>query len=207
MTDDACFFIAKGAHSKPADGLCIMELAAFLAGEPHSDSPKCVSRSIAGFLRRHNDRLNDEDRQDLCPLVILAMGTNTGLEDERKRAWMAADWAVRVVTPIWLRAAKLDSHAAEIAALPELVDKATADTARARLKVARGATATAAAAAAAAADAAAAAYLRKALRTMSVELQRSAYELVERMCAVGRTEITPMRTMDDARTLLAGKAV
>ncbi|NUR19372.1 MAG: hypothetical protein HOQ12_07535, partial [Gemmatimonadaceae bacterium] len=35
--------LASGGHASPADGLCVMEAAAYFAREPHSDRPACVS--------------------------------------------------------------------------------------------------------------------------------------------------------------------
>ena len=38
--------LEKGAH-KRGSGMCAMEAAAYIAGEPHSDHPVCVSPVIA----------------------------------------------------------------------------------------------------------------------------------------------------------------
>ena len=34
--------LKKGAHSSPDAGMCALEAAAWIAGEPHSDHPECV---------------------------------------------------------------------------------------------------------------------------------------------------------------------
>jgi hypothetical protein len=130
-----------------------MEFAAWVAGEPHSDHPKCVSPVIGAFMRRLNDRLSDERRQVLVPYAIAVIGTNTGRADDVTRAYLCADWACRTVAPWWMERAGL--HATALRALPEVVDRATALAARARCRTAH---ADAAADAAAYADAYAYAY-------------------------------------------------
>ena len=40
-----------GAHSSPNDGMCVMEAVAYIAREPWSDHPVCVSPAIASFMR------------------------------------------------------------------------------------------------------------------------------------------------------------
>lgn len=44
--------LERGAHASIEDGGCIMEWTAYLAGEPHSDHPACVS----GVNRAHDPR-------------------------------------------------------------------------------------------------------------------------------------------------------
>ena len=59
--------LKKGSHPAPngtKEG-CLLEWASYLAGEPWSDHPKCVSPIIASFGRRWNDDLDDESRQVL----------------------------------------------------------------------------------------------------------------------------------------------
>ena len=41
--------LEKGGHASIDDGVCAMEMVAFLAGEPHSDSPACTSPILAAF--------------------------------------------------------------------------------------------------------------------------------------------------------------
>src|SRR5262245_59049191 len=80
--------IAKGSHGSKEAGGCVMEWTSYLAGEPWSDHPRCVSPVIAAFLRRWNDDLGDADRQRLKPYIVRVIGTNTGPEDDERRAWM-----------------------------------------------------------------------------------------------------------------------
>lgn len=104
-----------------------MELTAWLAGEPHSDHPHCVSPEIARFMRAWNDRLNDDDRQLLLPYTIRVIGTNTGPVDDERRVWLAIDWLARVQLPAWLELVpSLRTHAERIRALEPLTSHETA---------------------------------------------------------------------------------
>lgn len=80
--------LGKGKHWSPEDGACVMELASMLAGEPFSDHPRSVSRSIAAFMRAYNDSLDDDRRQTLYAYASLCVGTagSTRLEQARARA-------------------------------------------------------------------------------------------------------------------------
>lgn len=80
--------LGKGKHWSPEDGACVMELASMLAGEPFSDHPRSVSRSIAAFMRAYNDSLDDDRRQTLYAYASMCVGTagSTRLEQARARA-------------------------------------------------------------------------------------------------------------------------
>src|SRR4051794_7698020 len=52
-------------HHRPEDGVCVMELASMLAGEPFTDEPGCVCPVLAAVLRASNDRFDDAARQRL----------------------------------------------------------------------------------------------------------------------------------------------
>src|SRR5690606_588012 len=105
----------EGAHDTPDDGMCLLEAAAYISGEYHSDHPACVSPVIAAFGRRWNDDLPDDDRQRLLlPLLPLLPDTASTAEVEEARAWMATDWMVREHAPAWLRLAGLVEQAHEL---------------------------------------------------------------------------------------------
>jgi hypothetical protein len=113
--------LAKGAHSSSDGEMCLLEAAAWIAGEPWSDHPACVCPVIATFGRTWNDNLNDDDRNRLlAPYVTKIVGTRSTPEVESIRSYMAADWLVRTSTPAWLRRAGLDDHAMALESLPEL---------------------------------------------------------------------------------------
>lgn len=125
----ATLTLKNGSHPDPDAGLCVMEAAAWVAGEPHSDHPACVSPVLATFMRRWNDDLDDEGRQKLKAFVPRAIGTAGDGQDEA-RGWLAADWLVRVHTPAWLELAGIADAAAALRALPELHDSGSLDAAR-----------------------------------------------------------------------------
>src|SRR6478735_8788911 len=113
--------LKSGAHSGPDDGMCLLEAVAWVAGEPWSDHPQCVDPVLASFGRAWNDSLSDADRTRLlAPFVPRLVGTRSTPEVQDRRAFMAADWAVRVFTPAWLRLAGLDEHATALSVLNEL---------------------------------------------------------------------------------------
>lgn len=167
-----------GNHDNFDDGHCGMELAAWLAGEPHTDHPQCVCPVIAAFVRSWNDALPDDQRtallRDLIPLTIGTRGSDD-LQD--RRALAAADWAVRIYTPKWLRLAGLDTEADLLANLTPITSIEQAEAAIAGpIKQAREA--------AAAAGAAARAAARERLAPTAHELRAEAHRLVDRMLAV-----------------------
>ena len=98
--------LARGKHSSPRDGVCVMELASMLAGERFSDRPYCVSPAIGGFLRAYNDFIDDRLRQDLYRLASAVVGTRSTPEIERMRVRRVIEWgqALRVSRP-WTRLA------------------------------------------------------------------------------------------------------
>ena len=111
--------LLSGAH-KRGTGMCAMEAAAYLAGEPHSDHPECVSPVIASFMRSWNDGMrSDAERELLKPWVVKVLHTRTTAADEWTRGWLAFDWLVRVQTPAWLDLTPtLAPHATALRALP-----------------------------------------------------------------------------------------
>lgn len=185
-----------GSHADLDAGVCALEAASYLAGEEFSDHPQCVCPTIAAFGRAWNDALDDETRNRLLkPIIPKMIGTRSTPDVQDRRAFMAADWAVRVFTVTWLRKAGLNEDADALAALPELstvelceaampaIDKArrSAAAAGAAAGDAAGAARAAAWAARAAAWAAARAAAGDALNSTVVELQASALDLLNRM--------------------------
>lgn len=175
--------LSSGSHESPDAGLCALEAVAYIAGEPHTDYPACVSPVIAAFGRSWNDTLPDADRNRLLkPLLQLMVGTATTEADEETRAWMATDWLVRVHAPAFFDLIpSLADYAAKLRALPPLTSAEIAVAVQDMLAAAGDA-----AGAAAWADAWDAA--RDALAPTVATLQASAQDLVRRMCAVGGEE-------------------
>lgn len=61
--------LGRGRHRDPTHGVCLMELAAFLAGAPHSDAPACTHPVLAAFARVVNDGVSDAARSRLTLLA------------------------------------------------------------------------------------------------------------------------------------------
>jgi hypothetical protein len=85
MTSHQTVRLGRGAHARPADGACVMELASMLSGERFSDHPKSVCRVIASFLRAYNDAVDDGRRQDLYRCAADVVGTRSSRATERAR--------------------------------------------------------------------------------------------------------------------------
>jgi hypothetical protein len=131
------YTLAYGTHATPEEGRCAMEWVSFLAGEPHSDDPDCVSPVLRAYCTTLNDSLDDAPRQLLRPYLTRTIGTRSdGLDGER--AWMALDWLIRVHTPAWLAAADVCAAAERLAQLPAVTDSSTLKPALAALRDARG---------------------------------------------------------------------
>jgi hypothetical protein len=118
------YTLAYGTHASPQDGRCAMEWVSYLAGEPHSDQPACVSPVLRAMCIALNDGLDHEPRQRLRPYLTRTIGTaNDGLD--MTRGWMAMDWLTRVYTPAWLRLAGLSDRAEGLEAAAEVADAAS----------------------------------------------------------------------------------
>jgi hypothetical protein len=116
--------LTKGKHSSPQHGVCVMELASMLAGEPFTDQPSSVSRSLAAFLRMYNDTVDDRRRQDLYAYASTAVGTaRSELAEhdriERLEAWTEEMWErrphralLRRITRRWIHNKQIDPESA-----------------------------------------------------------------------------------------------
>ncbi len=110
------YWLAHGPHATPEDGRCAMEWVSYLAGEPHSDQPACVSPALRAFCVALNDGLDKNARQRLRPYLARTIGTtHDGLDEER--SWMAMDWLIRVYAPAWLGLAGVTEAARRLALL------------------------------------------------------------------------------------------
>lgn len=128
----AGFSLARGGHAGPEieDGACLLELSAWLAGEPWSDRPKCVCPTLAMLGRTLNDNLTDEERNEyLLRFAIPLVGTRSTAEVEQQRGYIAADWALRCAVPWLLRELGKPAGADKLEALPKLIDTETVNSA------------------------------------------------------------------------------
>src|SRR3954453_16477248 len=69
---------SRGAHPSAERGACVMEYAALLSGDHHTDHPVGVHPFLATLCRGFNDVLGDEARAELVRLVPALLGTGTG---------------------------------------------------------------------------------------------------------------------------------
>ena len=172
--------LGSGAALYPdmAAGMCAMEAAAYIAGEPWSDHPKCVCPVLGAFMRSWNDGLKSNAERDrlLLPLVPKLIGTRGSKALEVRRATMACDWLVRSHTPAWLHLANLGEQAAALEMLPEITDFARCPPLMPALKAARSASAAASAAAWHAARDAASAAARAAAWAASAAASAAAWD-------------------------------
>lgn len=130
------YTLAYGTHATPEQGRCAMEWVSHLAGEPHSDQPRCVSPVLRAVCIALNDGLETEPRQALRPYLGRTIGTaSDGLDSAR--AWMALDWLIREYAPVWLEAADLPGVAAKLRALASVRDERSLALALPRLEAAR----------------------------------------------------------------------
>ena len=144
--------LKAGSHGSFDKGACLLEAVSYVAGEPWSDRPSCVSSVLGAFGRAWNDGMrSDEERASLKPYISRLIGTAGDKEADERRAWLATDWLVRVCAPAFLRLAKLDEHADKLASLQPIANAAYAVSVQGDIAAAR------AAARAAAGDAGAAA--------------------------------------------------
>jgi hypothetical protein len=134
MTED--YTLSYGTHATPEEGRCAMEWVSYLAGEPHSDAPGCVSPVLRALCISLNDGLPDGPRQRLRPYLTRTIGTaGDGLDEAR--AWLAMDWLLRTYVPRWLTLVSLDATAARLADGPEITGTRSLHTALAPLEQAR----------------------------------------------------------------------
>lgn len=119
------YILRKGKHQNPEQGVCAMELVAYVAGEEHSDHPACVNHTLARIFRHLNDYAPSEElRQRLKPLLMRTIGV-TGLDPlavqefksvQIRLMWMLVDRAISA-EEVWLDLV----NAAEQYLLPPLV--------------------------------------------------------------------------------------
>lgn len=118
--------LSVGQHTRPQDGMCIMECVAYIQGEPHTDHPVCACPVVTAYAIRLNDNASDEERDSLLPFALRIAGSRSTREVEQKRGYIAADYSVRVFTPIAMEAVGFLSLAKRLRELDPIVDTETA---------------------------------------------------------------------------------
>ncbi len=111
-----------GAHDRPEDGMCAMEMVAWFNGEPHSAHPACTSPVLASYVRMINDSMPDDLRDTLLkPLLPRLVGT-VSQEHEQARAEALVWFVIRNQVPNALRAIGLHYHATKLIEAKTLKD-------------------------------------------------------------------------------------
>ena len=105
--------LSSGSHKTRDQGMCAMEMVAYLAGEQHSDRPECTCPVLALYTIDINDTMGLW-REKLKPFLPYMIGTNTGLDDESKRAKYIIRRVATEILPIALDAGGLTDHAQKL---------------------------------------------------------------------------------------------
>jgi hypothetical protein len=68
--------LARGRHRAPTEGACLMEYAALLAGQPHTDRPSSAHPILVAIAQVTNDAVSDAERSALGPLAARLLDTH-----------------------------------------------------------------------------------------------------------------------------------
>ena len=136
LSDDVHLRAGQGKGANGTVDVCAVQAAAWLAGgSGASDKPGCVSRKIGAYVIGLNDSLLFKEHRDLlkpyCAKLVGTAGENG--EREIRRAYLLADYAIRVFAPIWLRADpkhRFDDKAAALETLAPITSEETRQTDR-----------------------------------------------------------------------------
>ena len=156
--------LTKGVGKK-GESHCVMAATSIVANEKFTDHPQCVCPTITSALISLNDSYGDDDAargEALGHLPWFIIGTRGDYNHELERAFLFADWAVRVccgiecepITDKETALAAADAADAADAARAVYAANAAANAAAAAVRAANAARAAAAANAAANAAAA-----------------------------------------------------
>lgn len=97
--------IARGSHDEKQREYCVMEAVAYIAGEEHTDAPKCACPYLTDLLIDWNDALaTDKERNRLLkPLIPNIVGTKGKPAVSVKREILARNWLLRTYLPYLVR--------------------------------------------------------------------------------------------------------
>ena len=116
--------LSKGKHD-PDSTFCVMEMVAYVAGEPWTDTPECASPVLTKYCQVINDSAPDEIRQKLKPYVLRLIGSRDEAK-EMRRMFLLTDRAVWVFVPLALEVAQLADEATKLRDLPPITDATSA---------------------------------------------------------------------------------
>jgi hypothetical protein len=122
MTNIDKIVLVRGAGTRESNELCVMTLAALIAGEQHTDRPVCACPVLSAMAIRLNDGpwwSSDKERTELlAPLAPKLVGTRADAGVELLRAKVLVDLALHTLVPDALEsAARVHTSADHAAAL------------------------------------------------------------------------------------------
>ncbi|HEU5084686.1 MAG TPA: hypothetical protein VFU14_15195, partial [Acidimicrobiales bacterium] len=121
LPDLGAIVIEPHSHPRRGTRLTVLELAAWLAGEPHSDDPGVVSPVLRVYVRELAAGVDEEQRQGLREVASPLAGTGAfDDQTEHARCWILADRLLRVHSPAWLEAAGLRESADRLRGLESI---------------------------------------------------------------------------------------
>ena len=113
--------LSKGKHQSPEDGLCAMEMVAYLERLPHSDAPECTCLLLSEYVVKINDVCSDSDREKLKPYLPRLVGTVSPAH-EQARAEIFAWAAIHRFAPMALEQVGLRDDAELLRSCPKFED-------------------------------------------------------------------------------------
>lgn len=90
--------LREGPGGDFKNGLCVMEAVAWMANEGATDHPECACPVLTSFAIRLNDRLNDENRQQLRRLILPLTGTRSEAHEQARRKYLVLETARQIVS-------------------------------------------------------------------------------------------------------------
>lgn len=125
------FPLRRGAHDRRDDGMCAMEMVAWLAGEEHSDEPQCACPTISSYVRALNDLLPDDSERTrlLRPLVPKFVNTRGNDAEALRRGFVVLDGTMRELLPHLMRSLRRGHEAEAFASSAPIVDAQSAQNA------------------------------------------------------------------------------
>ncbi|HZN40231.1 MAG TPA: hypothetical protein VFD82_15600 [Planctomycetota bacterium] len=126
--------LRRGAHRSRDEGMCAMEMVAWLAGEPHGDEPSCACPVAAALVRACNDAMGDAERnrclRSFVPRLVNSRGSAAL---ERARGMLVLDCLLHTLLPALLRSRGRGGDVGLLAALPPMRGDADLHTALAAI--------------------------------------------------------------------------
>lgn len=91
--------LCRGLGKDPESGLCVMQTAAWLVGEPLTDHPACASHVLAEFAIFVNDELEQAPRQQLRKLAVLLSGSRAPDFEMQRAEFLIVQVAKDILAP------------------------------------------------------------------------------------------------------------